>query len=146
LLLSAGLALQGIGLAWVALNIADGRGYPASIAALMLSGCGTCMALPSGQNAVMNAVPMSALGKASGVFNTGRQLGGVFGVAILAAVFAANGSYAGPQAFRDGVAPALGVAAGLAVLGAIAGALVPRSAKEPSVELEPLAMADAVVS
>jgi EmrB/QacA subfamily drug resistance transporter len=145
-LLSAGLVLQGVGLAWVALNIASDRPYTASIAALIVSGCGTCMALPSGQNAVMNSVPMQALGLASGVFNTARQLGGVFGVAILAAVFSAGGSYASPDAFRDGVAPALGVAAGLAVLGAIAGSIVPAKVKHLPVEPQPLAMAGAGVS
>lgn len=125
-LLTLGLTLQAIGIGWVALSIADGGSYPAAIAALMIAGCGTSMALPAGQNAVMNAVPRTEVGKASGVFNTSRQLGGAFGVAILAAVFAANGSYASPEAFRDGVGPALGVAAGLSALGAIAGALVRR--------------------
>jgi EmrB/QacA subfamily drug resistance transporter len=143
-LVSAGLALQGIGLGWVALNAAADRPYSASIAALIVSGCGTCMALPSGQNAVMNAVPASMLGAASGVFNTGRQLGGVFGVAILAAVFAATGSYANPDSFRDGVAPALAVAAGLAVLGAAFGTLLPRTATAAEPALVP-AMADARV-
>jgi hypothetical protein len=68
----------------------------------------------------MNAAPQTEVGQASGVFNAARQLGGVFGVSILAAVFAANGSYAGPGAFRDGVAPAIGVAAVLSALGPIA--------------------------
>ncbi|MDT4956303.1 MAG: hypothetical protein QOD31_102 [Pseudonocardiales bacterium] len=145
-LLAAGLALQGIGLGWVALTIADGRSYPAAIAALMIAGCGTSMALPAGQNAAMNAVSPSEVGKASGVFNTARQLGGVFGVAILAAVFAANGSYANPEAFRDGVGPALGVAAGLSALGAIAGTLVRRRAAEaPMAQAPSPVMVSAVV-
>jgi len=85
----------------------------------------------------MNTVPPAEVGKASGVFNTARQLGGVFGIAIIAAVFAANGSYASPSSFRDGVGPALGVAAGLSLLGAVAGALVRRRravAVAPSVD------------
>jgi EmrB/QacA subfamily drug resistance transporter len=124
LLLTLGLSLQAVGIGWVALTIADGRAYASSIAALVIAGCGTSMAIPAGQNAVMNAVPRTEVGKASGVFNTARQLGGAFGIAILAAVFAANGNYSGPDAFRDGVGPALGVAAGLSALGAIAGSLV----------------------
>jgi EmrB/QacA subfamily drug resistance transporter len=141
-LVTVGLTLQGIGLAWVALNVADDRAYTASIAALIISGCGTCMALPSGQNAVMNAVPASAVGQASGVFNTARQLGGVFGVAILAAVFAANGGYASAAAFRDGAAPALAVGAALAVLGAVFGALIPSARPVAPPELVPV-MAEA---
>ena len=50
-------------------------------------------------------------GKASGVNNTIREVGGVFGVAVLASVFAAAGSYVSPQAFVDGLVPALWVAA-----------------------------------
>ena len=136
-LLALGLTLQGLGLGWVALTIADGRGYAAAIAALVIAGSGTSMALVSAQNAAMNAVPPAEVGKASGVFNTARQLGGVFGIAIIAAVFAANGSYASPSSFRDGVGPALGVAAGLSLLGAVAGALVRRRRPEsvaPSVD------------
>jgi EmrB/QacA subfamily drug resistance transporter len=125
-LLVAGLALQAIGLAWVALTIVGGHSYPAAIAALVIAGCGTSMALPAAQNAVMNAAPPTEVGQAAGVFNSARQLGGVFGVSILAAVFAANGGYAGPGAFRDGVGPAIGVAAVLSALGAIAATFVRR--------------------
>jgi len=123
-LLVAGLALQGAGLGWVAYNVAHDHPYTWSIAALVIAGCGTSMALPSSQNAVMNAVAPAHVGQASGTFNSVRQLGGVIGVAVASAVFAARGSYAGPAAFRDGVAPALSVAAGLAIAGAVAGLLL----------------------
>jgi EmrB/QacA subfamily drug resistance transporter len=124
LLLTLGLLLQAAGLAWVALTITDGSSYAAAVVPLVIAGCGASMAIPAGQNAVMNAVPPAAIGKASGVFNTARQLGGAFGIAILAAVFSARGGYTSPGAFRDGVGPALGVAAGLSVLGAVAAALM----------------------
>lgn len=126
LLLPLGLVLQCTGLGWVALTIADGRSYTSAVAALVIAGCGASMAIPAGQNAVMNAVPREAIGKASGVYNTARQLGGAFGIAILAAVFAAKGSYSSPDAFRDGVGPALGVAAGMSALGAIASSVMRR--------------------
>ena len=47
-------------------------------------------AVPATQGAAMTAVPSAEIGTASGTFNTLRQLGGVFGVAICAAVFAAS--------------------------------------------------------
>jgi EmrB/QacA subfamily drug resistance transporter len=122
-LLVAGLTLQGIGFAWVAYNVSQASPYTSSIVALIIAGCGTSMALPSGQNLVMNSVSETYLGKASGTFNSVRQLGGVLGVAVLSAVFAARGGYAGPQDFRDGVAPALYVAAALAIAGAVVGLL-----------------------
>jgi hypothetical protein len=62
-----------------------------------------------------------------------RELGGVFGVAIIVAVFAGAGGYASAQAFVDGFQPAILVAAGLALAGAAAGLLLPgrRAAAAP---------------
>ena len=132
-------------MAWIALNAHNGRPYSSSVAALVLSGCGVSMAMPAVQNAILGAVPHNALGKASGTFNTLRQLGGVFGVAILAATFAANGSYATPAAFSHGTAPALGVAAGMSLLGAIIGLATPGRRREvvPLVVREPVGAGNA---
>jgi len=116
--LAAGLALQGAGFAWLALGVANDVAYPVLSAALVVAGVGTSMALPASQNAIMNAVEPANLGHASGTFNSVRQLGGVFGVAIASAVFAANGSYASPARFADGVAPALAVSSVIAIAGA----------------------------
>jgi MFS family permease len=131
--LGLGLALQAVGIGWLALTIANGDGYPAAVPALMIAGCGTSMALPASQNAVMNSVRPAAVGVASGVFTTARQLGGVFGVAILAAVFTAHGSYADAATFRAGVGPALAVAAGLSLLGAASALTVRPRATAPVV-------------
>jgi hypothetical protein len=54
-----------------------------------------------------------------------RELGGVFGIAVTVAVFAAAGSYASPTAFTDGLAPAIGVGAGLSLAGALAATALP---------------------
>jgi hypothetical protein len=54
-----------------------------------------------------------------------RQLGGAFGVAILAAVFTAAGGYASPGAFSDGFAPALAAAAGLSLAGGLVALALP---------------------
>ena len=59
-----------------------------------------------------------------------RELGGVFGIAVAVAVFAAAGSYATPQAFTDGFGPAVGVAAALALVGALAGSFLPAHGRE----------------
>jgi MFS family permease len=142
-LIASGMALQGVGLAWVAVNAADGRSYSASITALMISGVGTTMAMVALQSVVMNAVPPSALGKASGAFNSVRQLGGAFGVGVLAAVFSVNGSYSSARAFASGAGSALAVAAALAVVGAGLACLLPSrgasttAAPHASVDLEP---------
>jgi hypothetical protein len=76
-------------------------------------------------SAVMTSVPPAAIGQASGILNTLRQLGGVFGVAICAAVFAARGDYASPASFASGFAAAMVACAGLALLGAASGLVIP---------------------
>ncbi len=77
------------------------------------------MAIPAAQNSVIGSVDPSAIGKAAGVNSMMRELGGVFGIAVTVAVFAAAGGYASAEAFVDGFAPAIGVAAGMAALGAV---------------------------
>jgi hypothetical protein len=62
---------------------------------------------------------------ASGTSSTLRELGGVFGVALLAAVFARRGIYGSPRLFIDGFTAALWVGAGLSALGMVAAALSP---------------------
>ncbi len=124
-LIVGGLLLQAVGFAWVGLIARPGLAYPDLIAPLILAGSGVSMALPAAQNSVIGAVPRGAIGKASGAFNTLRQLGGTFGIAAVAAVFAAAGSYASPQAFSDGFVPAVGIAAALSIVAAVAGLWTP---------------------
>ena len=50
------------------------------------------MSFPAAQNSVVSAVPPEAIGKASGVNSTMRELGGVFGIALSVAVFAGAGA------------------------------------------------------
>ena len=124
-LIAGGLALQAAGFAWVALAVRAGLGYPALVAPLVLAGCGASMAMPAAQSCVVGAVPPADLGKAAGTFNTLRQLGGTFGIAILAAVFTGAGSYASARAFTAGFVPVAFTAAGLSMAGAVAGAFIP---------------------
>jgi EmrB/QacA subfamily drug resistance transporter len=131
-LITAGLSLQAAGFAWIALVAREHLGYAAIVAPLVLAGCGVSMAMVAAQNCVIGAVPPADLGKASGTFNTLRQLGGTFGIAILAAVFTSTGSYASARAFGAGFVPAAEVAAGLSLAGAVAGAFVPSRRRAPS--------------
>jgi EmrB/QacA subfamily drug resistance transporter len=131
-LITVGLSLQAAGFAWIALVAREHLGYAAIVAPLVLAGCGVSMAMVAAQNCVIGAVPPADLGKASGTFNTLRQLGGTFGIAILAAVFTSTGSYASARAFGAGFVPAAEVAAGLSLAGAVAGAFVPSRRRAPS--------------
>jgi EmrB/QacA subfamily drug resistance transporter len=124
-LVAGGLFLQAIGMAWIGLVAAPGLPYAELIAPLIIAGCGASLSLPTTQHAVINAVKSGNIGKASGAFSMFRQLGGAFGVATLAAVFAATGSLGSAEAFSSGFASALLVAAALSLLGAIAGLVLP---------------------
>jgi EmrB/QacA subfamily drug resistance transporter len=117
--LLGGLLLQAAGMGWLALVAGADTAYGTLIAPLILSGCGVSMAIPAGQNAVVGAVPPEAIGTAAGTISMLRELGGVFGVAVMVAVFAGSGGYASPAQFADGFAPAIGVSAGLALAGAL---------------------------
>jgi EmrB/QacA subfamily drug resistance transporter len=124
-LVIAGLGLQAIGMAWIALTATPGLAYTNLIAPLVLAGAGVSMAMPAAQNVVLGAVAPSEIGKASGTFNMSRFLGGVFGVAVQVAVFAATGSFGSPQAFTAGFVPAIGIAATLSLTAAIVGMWLP---------------------
>ena len=139
-LVVVGLMLQAIGMAWIALIATPGLAYIDLVAPLILTGAGVSMAMPAAQNAVLGAVAPSEIGKASGIFNMARFLGGVFGVAVQVAVFAAIGNFGSPQAFGTGFVAAMGAAAAMSLLAAIAGlrlpgrravALVSANAREP---------------
>jgi EmrB/QacA subfamily drug resistance transporter len=128
-LIVGGLLLQTIGMVWIGLIASPTMDYVDMVPALVLAGTGVSMAIPATQNVVMSAVPATEAGKASGTYNMLRQLGGVFGIALLVAVFTGAGGYASPQAFTNGFAPAIGVTAGLALIGAVAGLGLPRVAR-----------------
>jgi EmrB/QacA subfamily drug resistance transporter len=129
-LIVSGLALQGGALAWIAIIAAPHLSYAGMVAPLFISGAGLGLAIPAVTKAVVGSVPLGDIGKASGAFSAMRQLGGAFGVAILAAVFAAAGSYASAGAFSDGFAPALAAAAGLALAGGLTALALPGRPKQ----------------
>jgi predicted MFS family arabinose efflux permease len=107
-LIVGGLLLQAGGLAWIAFIARPDLIYTGLVVPLIVAGIGVSMAMPAAQTAVVSAVAPNEIGKASGIFNMLRFLGGVFGVAIPAAVFAGVGGYGSPQAFSHGFVPAMG--------------------------------------
>ena len=77
----------------------------------ILAGIGMGLFFAPIANVVLSAVRPDQEGKASGATNTIREVGGVFGVAVLAAIFSANGDYASPAAYVAGLQPAIAVGA-----------------------------------
>jgi EmrB/QacA subfamily drug resistance transporter len=140
LFMALGLALQAAGLAWVAAIAGPDVGYAELGVALTVAGIGTSMTFPTVSNAVMGSVPPGEAGVASGTNSAMRELGGVFGVAVLAAVFAHKGAYGTPQEFADGFTAALWFGVGLSALGVLAALIGPR--RRTLVAAEPALAAD----
>ncbi len=126
-LMVLGLAAQALGFAWVALIAGPNLAYPTLVAPLVLAGCGVSMAMPAAQNAVIGAVPVALVGKASGTFNTLRLLSGSFGIAIAAGAFSQVGSYGSPSSFSHGFIAAIGACAALSLAASLAALAVPGS-------------------
>jgi EmrB/QacA subfamily drug resistance transporter len=124
--MALGLALQAAGLAWVAAIATPTVGYAELGVALTIAGIGTSMTFPTVSNAIMSSVPPAEAGVASGTNSALRELGGVFGVATLAAVFAHQGAYGTPQQFTDGFSAALWLGVALSALGVVAALIAPR--------------------
>jgi EmrB/QacA subfamily drug resistance transporter len=120
-----GLALQAIGLGWIAAVVTAGMSYTQLGLAFAVAGIGIGMVFPTVANAVLGSVPLAEAGVASGTNSTIRELGGVFGVAVLAAVLARRGIYTSPRIFVQGFSPALWVAVGLSAVGLAAAVLSP---------------------
>jgi EmrB/QacA subfamily drug resistance transporter len=123
--MAAGLALQAIGLAWMALVIDPTTPYVQLIGPFAITGVGMALVFPTAPEAVLAAVRPTEAGKASGATNAIREIGAVLGVAVLASVFAANGGYESPQAFADGLVSALPIAAVVLAAGAVLALLTP---------------------
>ncbi|HXS61615.1 MAG TPA: MFS transporter [Streptosporangiaceae bacterium] len=122
--MTAGMLALTVGFGWIAAIARTDLGYGELWVPLLFAGVGLALVLPTASAEVMRSVPMSDAGVASGTSGALRQLGGVFGVALLAAVFARSDVYTSPAAFTDGLRTALWVAAGLStagVLSALAG-------------------------
>ena len=128
----AGLSLQALGLGWIALIADSGLTYSEFLVPSIVAGVGVSMAIPSAQNSVVGAFSVEEVGKAAGANSMMRELGGVFGVAVAAAVFSGAGSFASPDAFLDGFAPAVAVLAGFSVIGAVIALALP-GRREPAV-------------
>ena len=132
-LMVSGLVLQAAGALWLALIAEPGMAYSQVLAPFIVAGVGVSMAIPAAQNSVVGSMAVSDVGKAAGANSMMRELGGVFGIATAVAVSAGAGSYASAQAFTDGFGPAIGVAAGIALVGAAFGLALP--GRRPSADL-----------
>ena len=134
-LLVLGMSLQAIALAWLSVVSTPTVEYLTIVPAFLMAGIGMGLFFAPIANVVLSAVRPDEEGKASGANNAIRELGGVFGVAVLASIFAANGSYVTAQSFVDGMIPALQVGAVVVALGAVAALALGGRVRVPAPEM-----------
>jgi EmrB/QacA subfamily drug resistance transporter len=125
LLVGIGLSLQAAALVWLGLVSTPTVAYSSLIAPFVFAGIGMSLFFAPMANIVLSAVRPEEEGQASGANNAIRELGGVFGVAVLASVFATFGGYESGQAFSDGMNPALIIGGIVVGLGAVAAFAIP---------------------
>lgn len=142
-LMALGLGLQSAAIAWLALVSAVDTPYGLLVPAFVAGGTGMALVFAPSANAVLSAVHPVEAGQASGATNTIRELGGVMGVAVLAAVFAAFGGFASPQDYVDGMTAALPIGAAVLAAGALVALLVPGRPRPERVEVAGLRSAEA---
>jgi hypothetical protein len=85
--------------------------------------------------AVLSAVEVQEMGKASGINYMAQRFGAVFAIAIGTAIFTSYGGFASPESVTAGFKPALWACAGFALLGTLSAiAMSPRVKHAPAVE------------
>jgi MFS family permease len=119
-LMGIGLALQAIGLAWIAGVSTATTPYVELVAPFALSGIGMALFFAPVANVVLSSVRHEEEGQASGANGAIRELGGVLGVAVLASIFAQYGGYTTGESFTDGMVPSVYVGAAVVALGSLA--------------------------
>ena len=125
LIILIGMLAQAVALAWIGLLATTTTPYIALLPAFILAGLGMGFTFGPISSVVMNAVSSMQQGQASSISNTLRELGGVFGIALLSIVFGQITSDAGVfvSMFRATVL----VGASIVAVGGLLTLLLPRA-------------------
>jgi EmrB/QacA subfamily drug resistance transporter len=134
-LMATGLAMQAGALAWLAAISTPTVSYASFVPPFAIAGIGMSLFFAPVANVILSSVRPEEEGQASGANNAIREVGGVFGIAVLAAVFSSYGGYQSGQAFNDGLTAATWVGAAVVAVGALAALAVPRLRRRPPLEV-----------
>ncbi len=126
----AGMALQASALAWLGWIAQPGTAYLDLLPAFIMGGIGMGLTFAPLSSAVINSIPSNLEGQASGAYNSIRELGGVFGIAILGAMFQHLATAPTASSFMDGFRAALIAGTVLVVVGTILAGLLPALVRE----------------
>jgi EmrB/QacA subfamily drug resistance transporter len=124
--MATGLAMQAVALAWCAATTSTTVTFGDQAIAFALAGAGMGLVFAPSASALLSVVTPAQAGQASGTNNAIREVGGVFGVAVLSTIFSSSGSLSSTQGFVDGAVPALWVGAAVVAVGAVLALAIPR--------------------
>jgi len=135
-IVAVGLLFQAAGLGWLAQVSTVGVPYSHLLPGLVFGGIGNALFFAPIANLVLGSVQRHEEGIASGINNAIREFGGVLGIAVMGAIFAAKGGY-GPtrslsagQHFLNGMHPAVLTGSAVLVVAALAMFLVPNRKRD----------------
>lgn len=132
LLMAGGLALQAVALGWFAATTATDVQFSQVVIPFILAGTGMALVFAPSASALLSVVTPAQAGQASGTNNAIREVGGVFGVAVLSTIFAHSGALTSTQALVDGAVPALWVGAAVVAVGSLVALALPRGKAAPA--------------
>jgi nitrate/nitrite transporter NarK len=133
-ILAIGLALQALGIGWLAVVSQPDVAYLTLVPAFVLAGWGMGFFFAPIARLTIDFAPVAMQGVASGLSGALRQLGTVLGVAALGAIFSAVGGYTNGQSFVDGLRAAQYAGAAVLVVAAIVALFLPAGVPDPSPE------------
>jgi EmrB/QacA subfamily drug resistance transporter len=128
-LLFTGLVLQTASLVWFAVLTETGAAYPSFVPPLLLAGVGMGLTFAPMATAVLDGLPDSEFAVASSANSTVREFGVAIGVALLTAVFLANGGELTPFGYDGAIGPALLTGAAAVAVAAVASVFAPGRGK-----------------
>ena len=132
------LGLVVLGLGWLAAEAEPGVAYLWLAPGLVMVGLGAACLFAAAAGHPARRRGAAHQGQAAGAATAVRELGGVLGVAVLAAVFAAHGSAASPAAFLAGFRPALLAGAALVTCALLAARALPGPPRHRALEPAPV--------
>ncbi len=133
-----GLAILAVGMGWLSLIRPDGSFVVDVLPASLVAALGMSLAfIPSLDTAISSARPEEG-GLASGIVNTSYQIGSALGLAAMTALAASYGAaqLGNLSALTDGFSAAFLGAAGIAAAGAVLAAVLLRTPRAASVEVQ----------
>lgn len=126
-LLGSGLTLQALGLAWLALEVGGSTPYTDLVPGFIMAGVGMGLTFAPSATAVLADMSPDDHATASSTNSTIREIGVALGVAVLVAVFRANGGALTPDGYNTGLRAAVLTGAAVVALGALSTIWLPRA-------------------